>query len=68
MFPISKKYIDKYNIDNNQFLQMIYEIINNNKKVIINACQNYLEQCEKGNKHSMIPNIDGILAWIDNKT
>ena len=67
LFPISKKYINKYNIDNNEFLQMISEKINNNQKEIIDECEKYLVDCELGKKHSMTPNIDGILEWIDNE-
>jgi hypothetical protein len=67
LFPISKKYINKYNINNNDFLQMISEKIINNKKEIVDACQQYLVDCEVGKKHSMTPNIDGILEWLDNE-
>lgn len=65
LFPISKKYIDKYNINNNEFLQMISEKITNNQKEIVEACQQYLIDCQDGKKHPMTPNIDGILEWLD---
>ena len=67
LFPISKKYINKYNINNNDFFQIISEKISNNQKEIIDACQKYLVDCELGKKHPMTPNIDGILEWIDNE-
>ncbi len=65
IFPISKEYIQKYNIDGNIFLQKVNSIINFNTKAIVTACQNYLAQAETGNRHPMTPDIDGILTWLD---
>lgn len=33
-------------------------------KEIILACQTYLNEYEKGKRHPMSPDIDGILSWI----
>lgn len=46
---------------------MISEKITNNQKEIVDACQQYLRDWEAGKKHSMTPNIDRILEWLDNK-
>lgn len=64
MFPITKKYIQKYRIDNNSFLLNIKDILDRNEKEIVQACQDYLNVYEKGKGHPMSPDIDGILAWL----
>lgn len=67
LFPVSDKYIESYLIDEDSFKMMIKGIIDNkdNEKEIVIACQNYLKQCEAGNKHFMTPDIDGILSWLE---
>lgn len=64
IFPISKKYIQKYLIDKNPYYVTLKNIIDANEKEIVNECQKYLEECEKGNKNPITPNIDGIIAMI----
>ena len=41
-------------------------ILNNKEKQIISAIQEYLKQCESGNRHQMTPDIDGILRVLEN--
>lgn len=65
LFPIVKKYMDKYNIDNSKYLLTISSILDKSEKEIVMACQNYLIEYEKGNKHRFSPNIDGILKVLD---
>lgn len=64
LFPIDSKYIQKYRIENNAYMQQIKTILDKNKKEIIMACQNYLKECEQGKKHLMTPDIDGIMSWM----
>lgn len=64
LFPIKDEYIDSYEIIDDPYMIMIKEIIDGHEKEIIDACRKYLEQCEKGSKHSMTPDIDGILNWL----
>lgn len=64
LFPVSKEYVQRYEIDGNKFLLQVSSILNSNEKTIVDACQRYLEECEKGNKHPMTPDIDGILKWL----
>lgn len=64
LFPIHKKYIRKYRTDNDEYWELIKTKIDKNESEIISACQEYLNECEAGNKHYMTPNIDGILSWI----
>lgn len=63
IFPISDRYVDNYLI-NTPFDLMVKGIIDAHEAEIVNACQNYLNQCENGNKHFMTPDIDGILQWL----
>ena len=65
MFPVSMQYIEKYNIDNNDYLKMISTILDKSTKEIVDACQDYLTKYEKGDKHKFSPNIDGILQILD---
>ncbi len=65
LFPISDAYINKYVIDGDDFLIKINDILHRKQNDIVEACQNYLVECESGNIHSMTPNIDGIISWLD---
>lgn len=62
LFPIQKKYIKPYLYDKDKYLKGIKAIIDANEKTIINACQNYLDEYEKGNKNAYTPDIDAIIA------
>ena len=64
LFPIDSKYIQKYRIENNAYMQNIKSILDKNEKNIIIACQNYLYECEKGKRNTLTPDIDGILSWL----
>lgn len=64
LFPIKDEYIDTYLIDNDTHKLMIKKILDKNESDIVQACQEYLHQIEQGKKHSMTPDIDGILSWL----
>ena len=63
IFPVTNEYVESY-IVNKPFDRLIKQILTNKEKDIIKACQAYLNRCEKGNKHRMTPDIDGILNWL----
>lgn len=65
LFPIHRSYILPYLIEDNVPLLRIKRIIDKHEKEIVNACQQYLYRYENGKKHSMTPDIDGILKWMD---
>lgn len=65
IFPIKKEYIDKYHIDKSSYLMTVKSIIDKSTKEIVNACQDYLIEYEKGNKHPFSPDIDAILRVLD---
>ena len=65
LFPVSKKYIDQYRYDKSNYLNSIKELIDNNVKIIVNACQEYLTEYESGNRHRFTPDIDGIIEVLD---
>ena len=64
LFPMDSKYIQRYRIENNAYMQRIKSILDKNESKIINACQDYLNEYEKGQGSSMTPDIDGILSWL----
>ncbi len=65
LFPVSKKYIDTYPVGGDAYYSAVLNILTKNERRIVMACQDYLRQCENGNKHMMTPDIDGILAVLD---
>ena len=65
LFPIDDRYVQSYLISE-RFDLLVKKIIDNNETAIIEACQDYLIQCEAGNKHFMTPDIDGIINMLKN--
>ena len=63
LFPIKDDYIESYLISE-IYDKIVQAKIDKNEKVIVTACQNYLKQCELGEKHTMTPDIDGIISWL----
>ena len=63
LFPIEDKYVQSYLI-NEPFDILVKKIIDDNETDIIKSCQEYLQQCESGNKHFMTPDIDGIMNML----
>ena len=64
IFPVDKRYVQKYRIENNTYLLQVKSILDKNEKQIISACQEYLKKYEQGLGHFMTPDIDGILSWL----
>ena len=64
LFPINRQFVDTYYVDGDNYYSMLLGIINRNERLIVQSCQNYLSQCECGNKHFITPNIDGILSIL----
>lgn len=67
IFPIKKRYIDKYNIDGDPYLIKIKGIIDKNTKEIVDCSQKYLREYENGNIHRFSVDIDGIISALDNE-
>lgn len=65
LFPVSKEYIDTYLIDKDDYLVMVKGILDKSTKEIVTACQNYLNEYEKGNKNPYTPDIDKIIDILD---
>ncbi len=66
LFPINKIYIQPYLISGNKYMKNIQKIIDKpeNKKKIIDSCQNYLIQYEAGNRNYYTPDIDLIIDKV----
>ena len=67
LFPIEKKYIQPYLYKGNVFLEGIKNIIDGNDKIIISACQDYLNEYEQGNRNKYTPDIDAIIELLNKK-
>ena len=69
LFPIDRSYIHPYFYDKNPYLKSIKSIIDEpqNTKKIVDACQTYLNEYEKGNRHPYTPDIDKILEMLQQK-
>lgn len=65
LFPISKKYVQSYLYKGDEFLTKVVEIIDNNDNAIIKACQDYLDEYEKGNRNAYTPDIDAIIKVLN---
>ena len=64
LFPIDDRYVQSYLISES-FDILVKKIIDDNESGIIQSCQEYLKQCESGNKHFMTPDIDGIIDMLN---
>lgn len=65
LFPITKKYVQPYLYKGDDFLTGIVNIIDNNDNTIIKACQDYLDEYEKGNRNAYTPDIDAIIKVLN---
>lgn len=64
MFPIDNKFLEKFRIDNDPYYQMVLNIIDRNEKEIVDKCQAYLSEYEKGNRPKFAPNINKIIEVL----
>lgn len=64
MFPIDDKYIQKYRIEDNPYMQQVKAILDKNEKEIVSSCQKYISEYENGKKNRMTPEFDDILSWL----
>lgn len=67
LFPITKKYIDKYAIDKDKYKVMIKSIIDANEAKIVDSCKQYLQEYEKGHANPYTPDIDAIIMMLEDK-
>lgn len=65
LFPIDKKYIDRYQVAGDTYYTGLLQIINRKEPDIVQACQDYLKLCEQGEKHFITPNLDGIISVLE---
>ena len=65
MFPIKKVFLEKFNIDNDEYYQKILSIINKNKNIIIEQAQSYIKNYENGERVDFCTNIDEIFLTIN---
>ena len=68
MFPIAKPYLERFRIDNDPYYAMLMTIIDKNTKVIVDACQLYLNEYAKDGKPQYSTDIDGIWNLLQSTT
>lgn len=64
MFPITKKYLIKFNKDKDRYYQLLDSIINKNIKQIIQEAQDHLINYENGVRLDYSTNIDRIYCAL----
>ena len=57
--------MQSYLYKGDEFLTKVVEIIDNNDNAIIKACQDYLDEYEKGNRNAYTPDIDAIIKVLN---
>jgi len=64
MFPIEKKYLQKYRFKNDKLSIAVQNKIRNNIKQIVTEAQEYLNNYETGSKPPYCVDIDGIIEGM----
>lgn len=65
MFPIAKKYKQRFRIDNNPYYQNIQNIINTHEKEITHNCQKYLNQYEDNGRPKYAVDLDFMIDLLN---
>ena len=64
MFPVNKSTTQKFHSDS-PFYSNIKRILDENEKIIVDQCQKYLNDYEKGKRFAFSTDIDLLLSLID---
>jgi hypothetical protein len=64
MFPVSKSYLLKYNLETSDYFKTLKQAIEKHEKEIINQAQEYLDNYANGKRTNYSVDIDGILNAI----
>jgi len=68
MFPVNKKYYEKYNPrDNDWWFDAIRNLIERKKHEIVDMAQAYLDKCENEGYSELASKIDDIIEILDKK-
>ena len=67
MFPIDKRYLQKYRTEGNEYAMLIQNIISKNSRQIISECQSYLNKYENGIKSEYSTDIDMLLNVLNSE-
>lgn len=65
MFPIKNEYLEKYHTENDPYYIKIHQIINRNKKEIIQRAQEYLDNYQSGTRENYCTNIHDLFLAIN---
>lgn len=64
MFPIQKKYQEKFRVEGNSYYENLVRILEKEKKRIVRECQEYLERYEQEGKPRFAVDIDNIIEIL----
>jgi hypothetical protein len=65
MFPIEKKYQQKFRTKGSKYYEKLQSILDVNTKQIVNECQNYLNRYEAEGKPKYAVDIDRIIELME---
>ena len=65
MFPVTKQYLVRYRVEGNIFATLIQNIIDKNKKQIVDECQQYLDLYGQGIKPAYSTDIDYLIEQLN---
>lgn len=65
MFPVSKKYLERYRTEGNEAATRIQNILDKNTKIIISSCQEYLNDYENGIISDFATDLDLLIEILE---
>lgn len=65
MFPVAKKYYERYRIEGDIASKMYLAIIDKNEKDIVHSCQLYLDRYEHGLRPQYCTDIDKLIEVLE---
>lgn len=65
MFPIEKRFQQRFRIDGNAYYETIQRILDTHEKSIVAACQRYLDEYEKTGRPRYAVDIDRLINLLE---
>lgn len=65
MFPVEKRFQQKFRTEGNEYYETIWAIVDANAKVIVEACQQYLDAYEREGRPLYAVDIDKIIQLME---
>lgn len=65
MFPVDRRAVNRYRTQGNAAASLMQQILNKNEKQIVDSCQRYLLEYERGNRPLFCTDIDLLLRAMN---